>query len=1596
MAKITDVFKYLKDYNNIRNPVITLIEKQEWSYNLLGLPSIDELWSIYGTQDFNELKILEIERPTLLPCPPPAKEIRDWIDTGWDRLSVKEIRYIENKKNISTNQDGDTVEETEYFTDNDERVEKYDNWIKLRVNWYENEKPKEVGLRLYNQLFSLYSRLKREAESLELILGDGLIRWSIEGRVIDHPLILQKVNLRFNSNKPSFIIDCDEIKTEIYSPMLRVISSINQTILSEIIKEIEESNNHIADINNNIGSFKRLINAINEKGKYSEESNTISSNPIISHEPVIFLRKRNLGFTEFINRIIIDIESKEEDLVLPRFFNNLLGNHNNDNEPQTESIKENWNQSGIDEEILLTLPANNEQMKIVKYLDSYGAVLVQGPPGTGKTHTIANLIGHLLSRGDSVLVTSHTEKALTVLKDKVYKELQSLCISLLSSSSERKEMDATLFAIAEKGTTLDENESMDKIRRLENERKDLINIYKDKNKELLRIRTLQYKDIIYGNTTIKPIDAAKFIREGKDKLDFIPGKTIDDTIILPITIEELEYLYKSNELIHKEDENILSNDLPDIEEIWTREKLQENISSIKEYRKQLEGWEEEFIFIDQISKENIMELYELSNRTVDTILDMDEYERAVINKSITDNLYGKFWEEIFNDYNNLKLNYEEYRKISFYNNYDIPSEFLSEETLTVLDEIIGTGKTIPINFMVGITKPKWKKLKDSITRDRKSLEKLEEFKDVKSIVSYIIKKEEIINRINKLNFELEVKEKMKLDEFEDNIDSMLNTVEFSLAWFKKDWVVFLDELRKYILNLKIDTVDCKSVESILHLCKVYLSDNIKNHYISLLVKDLEDKREGFILFLNQNKGLGKLFENILEAVKENSIEEYDILYKKICEIYSKKEAYKKRMKILEELGSYAKDWSGAIRNRGGIHGLATVPKDIQMAWKWRQLNNQLDRINSYDPNKIQREIENITNSLMKNAKNLAYEKAWYKKIKNNTDEQTQAIEGWRQTIRQIGKGTGKHAPMLREKARKLMPKCQTAIPVWIMPLNRVAENFSPETNKFDVIIIDEASQADVLALSALYLGKKIIIVGDDEQVSPESVGIKVDEVSALAEQYLQGIPNNHLFGGRTSIYDMAKTSGFKPIMLVEHFRCLPEIIEFSNKLSYNEKIKPLRGGSNTGIEPAVIEYRVPDGVRSERKVNYEEVEHITSLICACIEEEAYANKTIGVISLLGHEQAYEIDKSLQIRLDPKEYENRKIQCGNPAQFQGDERDIIFLSIVDSPKEGGGPLRLLSQDGNNDINRKRYNVAASRAKDQMWVVHSLNPEIDLQPDDIRLRLIKHAINPGIEKNNAELKKTESDFEEKVMKYLLNKGYKVYSQWKVGAYRIDLVVEDGNKMIAVECDGERWHSQDDLPNDLKRQAILERLGWKFIRIRGSEFYKNPELTMEWVYNELEDNGIKPNFFNGEEGGDVDHNNRSELLDGIKRKAESIRRGWNNIENEEDEAVDYEEEEKLQNQHIKNNDEKDYNVSRVDKEKENYKDMVTSDKIEKSNSDDLGKSNQKSKNKSDKGNNEVKSIQDHQQDKSSQLNIFENEKVEEDNKKIGKPLFDFRNRN
>jgi len=226
-----------------------------------------------------------------------------------------------------------------------------------------------------------------------------------------------------------------------------------------------------------------------------------------------------------------------------------------------------------------------------------------------------------------------------------------------------------------------------------------------------------------------------------------------------------------------------------------------------------------------------------------------------------------------------------------------------------------------------------------------------------------------------------------------------------------------------------------------------------------------------------------------------------------------------------------------------------------------------------------------------------------------------------------------------------------------------------------------------------------------------------------------------------------------------------------------------------------------------------------------------------------------------------------------AHFQGDERDVVFLSLVDAPSEKSGPLRMVQ----TDTMKQRFNVAASRARNQMWVVHSLRPEVDLKVGDLRRQLIEYATHYRTWQAEVQrlTPRTDSVFEVRVLRQLVEQGYRVHPQWPVGAYRIDLVVEGTRGRVAIECDGEKFHGPDQLQADLERQEVLERLGWRFIRIRGSQYFRDPGGTMRRVVQRLQDLDIDP--AGQATGFNAPGDDEAELLRQLLSEAATLRESW-----------------------------------------------------------------------------------------------------------------------
>jgi very-short-patch-repair endonuclease len=175
---------------------------------------------------------------------------------------------------------------------------------------------------------------------------------------------------------------------------------------------------------------------------------------------------------------------------------------------------------------------------------------------------------------------------------------------------------------------------------------------------------------------------------------------------------------------------------------------------------------------------------------------------------------------------------------------------------------------------------------------------------------------------------------------------------------------------------------------------------------------------------------------------------------------------------------------------------------------------------------------------------------------------------------------------------------------------------------------------------------------------------------------------------------------------------------------------------------------------------------------------------------------------------------------------------------------------------------------------MWVVYSLDPFEDLKPDDLRRRLIEHALDPNARSRalQTQTEHVESELEKQVLQRLRARGYSVRPQWQVGHYRIDLVVFGAGKRLAVECDGDRHHSLDDLQRELARQATLERLGWKFVRVRGTLFFLDPEAALAPVFAALSELGIGHEPHEQQQA-----RSNTELRDRVVRRAAEIRRTW-----------------------------------------------------------------------------------------------------------------------
>jgi very-short-patch-repair endonuclease len=446
-----------------------------------------------------------------------------------------------------------------------------------------------------------------------------------------------------------------------------------------------------------------------------------------------------------------------------------------------------------------------------------------------------------------------------------------------------------------------------------------------------------------------------------------------------------------------------------------------------------------------------------------------------------------------------------------------------------------------------------------------------------------------------------------------------------------------------------------------------------------------------------------------------------------------------------------------------------------------------------------------------------------------------------------------HRP-IRQLLSQAGPIVQDLKPVFMMSPLSVAQFLEPGKIEFDLLVIDEASQVKpVDALGAIARCRQLVVVGDDKQLPPSNFFSKLTSNDTDQESDDEEIDSTLVKAKEMeSILSLAKARGLKDTLLRWHYRSKHHsLIAVSNQRFYENKLyvvpSPWKQSPVLGLV-----WRPVEGVydRANTRGNAMEAKEVAKAVI----KHAIHNhdQTLGVAAFSMAQQRVIQDEVERLRRQTPEsegffakYPHEPFFVKNLENVQGDERDVIFLS-VGYGRDQYGKLSMNFGPLNRQGGERRLNVLISRARKRCEVFSSISDQdIELSSttgEGVRgLKQFLHYTRTGqIEVAGQTGRGTDSPFEEAVKNGLESKfGFEVHTQVGVAGFFIDLAIVDpdrkGRYILGIECDGVAYHSSPSArERDRLRQSILESQGWIIHRLWGIDFFRKRDQELDKIKN------------------------------------------------------------------------------------------------------------------------------------------------------------------
>ncbi|GGF41910.1 very short patch repair endonuclease [Microbacterium sorbitolivorans] len=1304
----------------------------------------------------------------------------------------------------------------------------FDKWVAgTWVTWAETHRPTFAARDLYTRLYELHLRAEADAATHEIIWGQLVLGVRTENESIVSPMLTSRAIIEVDPQDATIrVIPEQTVELELNAVEGTGLSGLEA--LTRLQATLRDTPPNVWDDDERLATRQQIVAPMGLDASLVEDVDfpAPAAAPRLNDGWVLFLRRRPMRQERFYDELAHKIRAEN---FLPEGLASVVADSDRVDDAILGMGRTVVSNDGTAERLLMPLPANAEQARIAQQLATSRGVTVQGPPGTGKSHTIVNLVSHLVAQGKRVLVTAEKEQALTVLRDKIPSELRDLSLAVLGSTpSAMEDLRSSAQAMQDSLSSLDVATEERRIAELGSTVDVLRESIVRTDAALVRALQSEQSEYLLPAGSARAPQVAEWLAERRH-LDVVADRVPTDASF-PVSTDELAELRDTLRVVSAEESAAAVLDLPEADWLPTAADLHERLSRRETLRTAVTSLEDQGLRVDA-----------LDALSLDSMRENSQWfrESAVYLRTISGSWQDQFAAAVRS--NDPAASWVMQHNVAVRQKLGMARDLASRLTGHIVDvpdgnpaeqvpllqawsERVAAGKKLPL-----FASKELKELAAAVRVDGSAITTPAQLELVRTEVELRAMKRDAYVTMSQTYAACQIPVPPQDGAFVFVAPQLASSVDAIHHWWTNAAPALMERVGQFATT-RPGILTSEALEMMAGLLD-RAAARVEERQLSAEL----DRLAARVQEASRADHASPLWGNLYTALQLAQVDRWgDALdeAQRLAGVRARVLRADELRRRIADAG--APRWARSIAESRGAHETIGEIEDAPLAWDRAKARTWLANLHSTtDIDELMEKSHTDSQELQRTIVDLASRSARTELKNNSKDRQRRALETWLSAVKRVGKGTGKNAPRFQAAAREALPAAMGAVPVWIMPIYRVLENFDPRVSDlFDVVVVDESSQCDLLSLGVLALGKKTVVVGDDKQTTPARVGIQTDRIAALQDQHLRGMPEAKLLTLDDSLYSISGRAFPSTIALKEHFRCVPEIIGFSNRY-YGGQILPLREVGVPQIGEPLRVIHVEDAVSMKSgtsRVNYDEAKVIAAQIAQCANDTAYDGLTFGVVTMMSGPQAQIIQDLIREEIGDAEFERRRLRVGNPPLFQGDERNVMFVSMVAHDASYAATSPMYSQWAN---------VAASRAQDQLWIVHSMDPST-LNHADQRRAMIEYAQGHHRGEEADDLyARTESKFERDVLTKLLERGFTVDPQHRVGSYRIDMVVNVARgERLAIECDGDAFHGPEKWDEDVRRQRVLERLGWTFWRIRASKYYLDPEAALEPLWQRLEE--------------------------------------------------------------------------------------------------------------------------------------------------------------